>query len=136
KSKVELVKRITSEPSAKSGMFDQFSYGYLGFQLGPDGETIYYLTGGPIYIDGKRVTGETDIAKGAAKALENLHLITYNIPNDKYQDHGPVFYSDGGRPLYVNSIAVGHGGEVYALARITENDHTRTDLIRISDPFK
>jgi hypothetical protein len=56
--KVELVERITSEPSRKSGMFDQFSYGYLGFQLGPDDETIYYLTGGPIYEDGKRLKGE------------------------------------------------------------------------------
>ncbi len=35
-SKVEIVERITSEPSKKSGMFDQFSYGYLGFLLGPD----------------------------------------------------------------------------------------------------
>jgi hypothetical protein len=135
-SKIELVRRITSEPSAKSGMFDQFSYGYLGFQLGPDGKTIYYLTGGPVYIDGKRVAGQSEIAKGAAKGLENLHLITYNIPEGKYQDHGPIFYPNGDRPLYVNSIAVGEGGEVYALARITENGHTRTDLIKIADPFK
>jgi outer membrane protein assembly factor BamB len=136
KSKVELVRRITSEPSAKSGMFDQFSYGYLGYQLGPDGKTIYYLTGGPVYVDGKRVTGQSDIAKGAAKGLENLHLITYNIPEKKYQDHGPIFYENGDRPLYVNSIAVGPQGEVYALARITENAHTRTDLIKIENPFK
>lgn len=135
KPNIEIIRRITSELSAKSGMFDQFSYGYLGFQLGPDGETIYYLTGGPIYINGKRISGESEIAKGAAKALENLHLITYNLKNDKYQDHGPVFYEDGSRPLYVNSIAVG-SGEIYALARVTENGHTRTDLIRIPDPLK
>lgn len=135
-SYVEIVRRITSEPSQRSGMFDQFSYGYLGFQLGPDGKTIYYLTGGPIYIDGKRVAGASEIAKGAAKGLENLHLITYNIPEDKYLDHGPIFYEDGDRPLYVNSIAVGKGGEVYALARVTENNHTRTDLIKIPNPFK
>lgn len=135
KSTVELVRRITSEPSAKSGMFDQFSYGYLGFQLGPDGKTIYYLTGGPIYIDGKRVSGAAEIAKGGAKGLENLHLITYDIENDKYQDHGPVFYPNGDRPLYVNSIAVGKDGEVYTLARITENGQTRTDLIKIANPF-
>ncbi|MDP3469929.1 MAG: hypothetical protein Q8S11_16420 [Daejeonella sp.] len=135
KSKIELVRRITSEPSAKSGMFDQFSYGYLGFQLGPDGKTIYYLTGGPVYSNGKRVTGQSEIAKGAAKALENLHLITYNIPEGKYQDHGPVFYPNGDRPLYVNSIAVGKDGEVYALARITENGSTRTDLIKVANPF-
>jgi len=136
KSKIELIRRITSESSAKSGMFDQFSYGYLGFQLGPDGETIYYLTGAPVYINGKRVVGESEIAKGAAKGLENLHLITYNIPRAEYRDHGPIFYPDGDRPLYVNSIAVGQEGEVYALARVTENGRTRTDLIKISDPFK
>ena len=135
KQNIAIVRRITSEPSARSGMFDQFSYGYLGFQLGPDGETIYYLTGGPVYINGKRIAGESEIAKGAAKALENLHLITYNIPKDEYQDHGPIFYANGDRPLYVNSIAIGQGGEIYALARVKENDHTRTDLIRISNPF-
>jgi hypothetical protein len=126
---IELVRRITSEPSSSSGMFDQFSYGYLGFQLGPDKETIYYLTGGPIYENGKRIAGEEHIAKGAAKGLENLHLITYHIPSKYYKDHGPVFYDTGDRPLYVNSIAIGKGGEVYALARVTENGNTRTDLI-------
>jgi len=135
-SHIELVRRITSEPSSSSGMFDQFSYGYLGFQLGPDAETIYYLTGGPIYENGKRIAGEEEIAKGAAKGLENLHLITYHIPSKHYQDHGPVFYENGDRPLYVNSIAIGNGGEVYALARVTENGHTRTDLIKIPNPFE
>ena len=133
---IELVRRITSEPSSSSGMFDQFSYGYLGFQLGPDKETIYYLTGGPIYENGKRIAGEEHIAKGAAKGLENLHLITYHIPSKYYKDHGPVFYDTGDRPLYVNSIAIGKGGEVYALARVTENGNTRTDLIKIPNPFK
>ena len=75
------------------------------------------------------------MAKGAAKGLENLHLITYDIESRIYQDHGPVFYPNGDRPLYVNSIAVGKGGEVYALARVTENDRTRTDLIKIANPF-
>ena len=36
--RVEVLDRITSRPSKRSGMFDQFSYGYLGFTLGPDGE--------------------------------------------------------------------------------------------------
>lgn len=136
KQSVEIVERITSELSKKSGMFDQFSYGYLGFQLGPDGETIYYLTGGPIYINGKRVKGENEIAKGAAKGLENLHLITYHIPSGTYKDHGAIFYTNGDRPLYVNSIAVGANGNVYTLARITENGQTRTDLVRIPNPLK
>jgi len=132
---VELVQRITSEPSKKSGMFDQFSYGYLGFQLGPDGRTIYYLTGGPIYIDGQRVKGKEHIAMGAAKGLENLHLITFDIPKKKYIDHGPVFYEDGGRPTYVNSIAVGPYGNIYTLARFEQNGKIVEDLIKIPNPF-
>lgn len=135
KNKLEIVRRITSELSMKSGLFDQFSYGYLGFQLGQDGQTIYYLTGGPIYIDGKRLNGVDSIAKGAARGLENLHLITYNIPRHKYIDHGPIFYTNGDRPTYVNSIAVGSDGSVYSLARVTEGGHTRTDLIKIENPF-
>lgn len=132
---VEIVDRITSLPSQRSGMFDQFSYGYLGFQLGPDRETIYYLTGGPIYIDGKRLKGEEQIAKGAAKGLENLHLITYHIPKRHYVDHGPIFYPDGNRPTYVNSIAVGEDNSVYALARVEHEGRIIQDLIKIPNPF-
>ena len=131
---LEVVERITSEPSRKSGMFDQFSYGYLGFQLGPDQQTIYYLTGGPIYIDGKRLQGEKQIAKGAAKGLENLHLVTYHLPQRRYTDHGPIFYEDGGRPTYVNSIAVGAAGEVFTLARFENQGRVIQDLVKISGP--
>ncbi|MHA8063292.1 hypothetical protein [Aquirufa aurantiipilula] len=133
---IELLDRITSLPSKKSGMFDQFSYGYLGFQLGQDGETLYYLTGGPIFIDGKRLEGEKEIAKGAAKGLENLHLITFHIPSQFYQDHGPIFYSDGNWPQYVNSIAIDFEGQVYALARVNRNNQVRCDLIQINSPFQ
>ncbi|MGV3560917.1 hypothetical protein [Larkinella arboricola] len=133
--KLELVERIASEPSKRSGMFDQFSYGYLGFQPGPDGETIYYLTGGPIYIDGKRLKGADQIAKGAAKGLENLHLITFHIPTGTYQDHGPIFYADGSRPTYVNSIAIGADGTVYTLARFEHQGKEIQDLVKIPNPF-
>jgi hypothetical protein len=134
--RIEVLERLTSIPSKLTGMGDQFSYGYLGFKLGPDGRTIYYLTGGPVYIDGKRVLGATSTAKGEAKGLEDLHLITYDIPTGKYLDHGAVFYPDGQRPLYVNSIAIGDDGTVYTLARVTENGKTRTDLISFPGPFK
>ena len=134
--RIEVLERLTSVPSKLTGMGDQFSYGYLGFKLGPDGRTIYYLTGGPIYIDGKRVMGASSTAKGEAKGIEDLHLITYDIPTGKYLDHGAVFYPDGQRPFYVNSIAIGDDGTVYTLARITENGKTRTDLISFPGPFK
>ena len=98
---------------------------------GPDGRTLYYLTGGPIYVDGRRLTGKDSTAKGEAKGLEDLHLVTYDIPTAQYIDHGAIFMKDGQRPLYVNSIAVGKDGSVYTLCRITADGHTRTDLIRI-----
>jgi hypothetical protein len=129
--RVEVLDRITSQPSKTSGMFDQFSYGYLGFALGPDQRTIYYLTGAPVYVDGKRVRGKESTGKGEAKGTENLHLITYDIPGAKYTDHGPVFYENGERPSYVNSVAVGKDGAIYTLARIRESDAIRADLVRI-----
>lgn len=134
-AKIEIVDRIASEPTQKSGMYDQFSYGYLGFQLGPDGETIYYLTGAPIYVDGKRLKGKEEISKGAAKGLENLHLITYNIPARKYTDHGAIFYEDGNRPTYVNSITIDKSGDVYTLARFEQDGKEIQDLVKIPNPF-
>lgn len=133
KQTVEIVDRIASEPSQKSGMFDQFTYGYLGFILGPDKETIYYLTGGPIYQDGELLKGDDSIYVGA-KGLENLHLVTYNIPNKRYKDHGTIFYKDGARPTYVNSIAVAKDGTVYTLARFEQNGKVIQDLVKIPAP--
>jgi hypothetical protein len=133
---VQVLERLTSLPSKASGMFDQFSYGYLGFALGPDGRTIRYLTGGPIYREGKRVKGKDSTAMGEAKGLEDLHLITYDIPTAKYTDQGAIFYENGDRPLYVNSLAVGLDGTVYFLARITAAGKTRTDLVSVSAPPK
>lgn len=128
----ELLERLCSEPSKKSGMFDQFSYGYLGFKLAPDGETIHYLTGGPVFREGKILKGKGDIAKGAAKGLENLHWVTYHIPTRLYTDHGPVMYEDGGIPTYVNSIAIDRNNKVYTLARIQKESGVIQDLIRIN----
>jgi hypothetical protein len=119
---VDVLDRITSEPSRRSGMFDQFSYGYLGFKLGPDGHTLYYLTGGPAYVDGKRVTGKDSTAKGEAKGTENLHLVTYDTDDGRYSDHGPIFYENGDRPTSVNSIAVGKDGTVFAIARVKSGE--------------
>lgn len=135
-SHIDVLDRITSESSKRSGMYDQFSFGYLGFILGPDNHTLYYLTGAPIYINGKRLVGKTTTNTGEAKSLENLHLITYDLRTSKYTDHGAVFYADGQPPLYVNSIAIGHDGTIYSLARVTENGKTRTDLISIPNPLK
>ena len=116
--RVDVLDRLTSEPSRRSGMFDQFSYGYLGFTLGPDGRTLYYLTGGPLYEAGRRVKGKAATARGEAKGEENLHLVTYDLDSARYTDHGPITLDNGHRPSYVNSIAVGADGAVYFLTRI------------------
>jgi hypothetical protein len=113
-------------------MFDLFSYGYLGFTLGPDGRTLYYLTGGPVYVDSKRLAGKASTAMGESKGIEDLHLVTYDIPTGRRIDHGAIVFADGRRPAYVNSIAVGADGTVYALSRIPADAGTpRTDLISI-----
>ncbi len=135
-ARVEVLERLTSEPSKRSGMFDQFSYGYLGFTLGPDGHTLHYLTGAPIYVDGKRLAGKSSTAMGEANGLEDLHLITYDIAKAKYTDRGAIFYQNGQRPLYVNSIAVGKNGNVYFLARVTENGKTRADLVEVPKTWR
>ncbi|MBZ4191173.1 hypothetical protein [Niabella beijingensis] len=132
---VQLHDRLTSVPSQRSGMFDQFSYGYLGFTLGPDQETIYYLTGGPVYENGRLLRGAASVTKGAARGVENLHLVTYHLLSGHYTDHGPVFYENGERPLYVNSIAVAGDGNIYTLARINRNGKQVTDLIRFRNPL-
>jgi hypothetical protein len=128
--KIELVERIVSEPSKKSGMYDQYTYGYLGFILERD-QTVYYLTGGPVYRDGQRVKGLDKIDGGGARGLEHLHLVTYNIPENKYQDHGPVFYEDGSIPTWVNCIAVDRQGNVYTLARFMYEGKEIEDLVKI-----
>jgi len=104
----------------RSGLYDQFSFGYLGPALGPDHRTLYYLTGAPAYKDNKRITGKTVTNTGEAKALENLHLVTYDIFDSRYIDRGAVFYKSVEPPLYVNSIALGQDGTIYTLARVKE----------------
>ena len=131
-ARLNLIERLTSFPSRRAGVADQFSYGYLGFAV--VNGIAYYLTGGPIFgADGQRVAGKTSTSKGEAKGLEHLHLVTYELDAAVYKDHGAIFYSGRlGFPTYVNSIAVGGDGWVYALGRMSDG---RTDLFRVRDPF-
>ena len=111
-------------------MFDKFYYGYLGFTLGPDGHTLYYLTGGPQTVNGKRVASSNG-AKMGSRGAEDLHLVTYDISTSGYRDHGAIYFADGSSPSTVNSIAVGKDGSVYCTAGIREAGKQRTDLVRI-----
>ena len=133
--RVDLLRRIASEPSMRSGMYDDFHFGYLSFALGPDGHTLYYLTEGRIEENGKPVV-VYERPRGAppgspSESVEDLHLITYDIPSAKYTDHGAVFFGDGGRPGLVNSIALGKDGSVYCVTNIPGHDRQHIDLVRI-----
>ena len=133
--RVDVLQRLASEPSLRSGMYDDFHYGYLSLTLGPDGHTLYYLTEGGIVEKGRRVVvyerppGAPPEARGSP--IEDLHLVTYDIPAAKYIDHGAVFFSDGGRAGLVNSIAVGKDGSTYCITDIPGGGRRRVDLVRI-----
>jgi hypothetical protein len=126
--RVELLERLTSEPSRRSGMNDEFAYGYLGFALGPDGRTVYYLTTGPIRDGPPPAPGR---AGGRGAPREDLRLVTYDIPTAKYADHGAIFLPDGQRPRLVHSIAVARDGAIYSLPTFTRNGRSITDLMRV-----
>jgi len=125
--RVTLLDRITSEPSRRSGMYDKFRYGYLGFALGPDQRTIYYLTGGPFQPGDPPPVSNNPLKRPE----ENLHLVTYDIPTARCVDQGAIFFANGERPWLVHSMAVGLDGSVYALSRINRKGQSVPDLIRI-----
>ncbi|TAM78932.1 MAG: hypothetical protein EPN47_19850, partial [Acidobacteria bacterium] len=103
--KVEVLDRLVSYATRESGMYDAFAYGHLGFALGPDGHTIYYLTGTPPIAAGKS-PGEAPSARTigkptAAEAMqaevdraapadedEEIHFVTYDISSGKISDYG------------------------------------------------
>lgn len=131
--RVDVLRRIASEPTLRSGDYDDFHFGYLSLTLGPDGHTLYYLTEGGIVENGKRVVVYARPTRpgGRGGPIEDLHLITYDIPAAKYIDHGAIFFSDGGRPGLVNSIAVGKDGSTYCITNIPGSGHRHIDLVRI-----
>ncbi|SHF64900.1 hypothetical protein SAMN05444274_10750 [Mariniphaga anaerophila] len=50
-------------------------------------------------------------------------------------DHGAIFYEDGTRPTYANSIAIDRDGCVYTLARFKHAGKRIEDLVKIPNPF-
>ena len=103
-----------SEKTRRSGLSDSFAYGYLGLTLGPDGHTLYYLTGTPL---------------GGG-----IRFVTYDTQSGKYTDHGALALEDGSRPTSAQSIAVGRDHRVYLVSKIQEKGKPRTDLLSFADP--
>ncbi|MEN6603514.1 MAG: hypothetical protein ABFD86_13965, partial [Bryobacteraceae bacterium] len=113
---LDVVDRIASEKSKASGQYDAFSYGYLGLTLGPDGHTLYFLTGTP---------------KG-----EEIRFVTYDIPAGKYTDHGALALDDGRRPTWAQSIAVGRDKRIYTVSKIMDKGKLKVDLLSFADPLQ
>ncbi len=154
--KVEVVRRLVSDATRQSGMYDRFSYGYLGFVLGPDEHTIYYLTGAPrtpheaaqpaTELPGRKVEQE-DIGKDDATQKlidetspsdrdEDIHLVTYDILSGRCVDHGGLQLDSGIRPFFAQSIAVG-GSTIYTVAKIRNSGgHVRVDLLGFPNPLQ
>ncbi|MBS1827918.1 MAG: hypothetical protein JST93_21595 [Acidobacteria bacterium] len=108
--------RIASQKTREMGAYDSFRYGYLGLTLGPDGHTLYYLTGTP--------------------AGEEVRFVTFHIPTGRYTDHGALAFDDGRRPTWAQAIAVGPDKRIYTVSKIIENGKLKTDLLSFPDPLQ
>ena len=65
--RVEVLDRLTSAALAAQRHVRPVQLRLPGLRLGPDGQTLYYLTGGPIYVDGKRVAGKEQHGQGRSQ---------------------------------------------------------------------
>ncbi len=113
---IEVMDRIAALKSRTNGEYDSFSYGYLGLTLGPDGKTLYYLTGTP--------------------AGEEVHLVTYSIPDGRYADHGALVLEDGSRPSWAQAIAVGRDRRIYTVSKFKQGEGQKVDLLSFPDPLQ
>ena len=66
----DVLDRIASEKTRRSGLSDSFAYGYLGLTMWRDGHTLYYLTGTPLG--------------------EEIRFVTYDTQSGNYTDHGAL----------------------------------------------
>lgn len=119
---VEVLERLTSMPSKRTGMLDQFDYGYLGLVLAADGHTLYYMTGSPLSTDSLGTESTKRQGEGA-------HLITYDIPSAKYVDHGQIILDNGDPATAPQSLAVASDGTVYTLCYVARNGKKGIELI-------
>jgi hypothetical protein len=128
---LELIERIAADELRRSGRFEPFRYGYLTLQLGPDRETLYYLTStyGAVESDGHDLN-------------QAIHLVTYNLRTGHYSDHGVLQLEDGVYPRMAQCHAVHKNGRGYTcpwIAKPNREEGKRPrhscDLISYPDPL-
>ena len=98
---LEIIDRISSGPNRKSG---NISYSSLAFELSSDGNNILYIASDKVDQPDTSIT------------VEELHLVTYNIPLRRYVDHGVIELDDGRRPRYCEGLEVGTDGNLYIVS--------------------
>lgn len=129
--RVEPIVRIAVEPFNDPSTHTETSYfpfrtyhgywGTLAFQLGPDGETLYYLASGPPPAPEEHL-----------QATSTTRFVTYHIPTGTYRDHGATRLADGRYPTDPQCIEVA-GGRVYSVQKVEiplEDDSERAKSIR------
>jgi hypothetical protein len=114
---VEVLERLTSAPSKRTGMADKSGYGYLGLALDTRNNLLYYLTGSPLALGSKKEEGS--------------HLVTYDISKKKYQDHGSIMLDTGEPAANEQALAIAEDGTVFTLTQINRNGSEEMDLISI-----
>jgi len=114
---VEVLERLTSEPSRRAGMADKSGYGYLGLALDTRRNLLYYLTGSPLAVP--------------AKTDEGSDLITFDISKKKYRDHGQIVLDTGAPAGNEQALVVANDGTVYTLTQFDRNGTQEMDLISI-----
>ena len=95
----------------------------LGFMLGPDNTLVYLAHGPAVMIEGRREVGSS------------VHLITYDINNGEYRDHGILMGPDDRRVFFTESVAMGLDGHLYSVAWVETLDPERMEQVQAARGF-
>ena len=88
--------------------------------LGPK-NTILYLAHAPDVP----VAGRPDVPS-------SIHLVSYEIDNDRYTDHGRLTSADGRRVYFTESIEIGADDHLYTVAWVETIDPTHAKQIQLA----
>ena len=120
---IEVIDRIAAGPNRRSG---QIAYSSLGFELSPDGRTVYYVA-------------QQDVKGSGQPDRVEMHLVTYDIPQRQYIDHGIIELADGRRPRYCQGLEIGTDGNLYLVCWIDVAD-TQSErgqrIVKAQSPYR
>jgi hypothetical protein len=116
---IEVIDRIAPGGVRRSGELMRAS---LAFELSPDGRTLYYVNGAAPGFEGNKKT-----------SADPVRLITYDIVQRRYTDHGPIQIQDGRWPDYCQGLEIGRDGNLYIVCNIAVTDWTNAKGKRIKE---